>query len=185
MFALEAHDGRDGRALDCARRAYAAYDASHAHFIPYAHDIAWYITERGWYLRALPILRTVAELVWAPSDRIRVLANLALACGGASSEREFERVRVELSALLMTHEHADAIAAGYLGIAQGALHLSRWVVAAAAAKCAEEVAASRGQLDVRADAAMARESAIGERGPVVVVVVSVLVSNDGAAGAVG
>lgn len=164
LFALEAHDGRDGKALECARRAMDAYDAAHPQFVPFAHDVAWYLADRGLYLRALPLLRRVAPLVVEPVSRIRVLSNSALAAGGAGAEREFDSIRAELWALLIGNEQADSVPAGYLGIAEGALHLSCWRLAAAAAKCAEEEAAVRGQADVRADAAAAREAAIGEAG---------------------
>ncbi|HET7234531.1 MAG TPA: hypothetical protein VFJ16_31250 [Longimicrobium sp.] len=164
-FVFEALAGRDARALRFAESALSSYDREDPRWPLFAHDVGWYLLDRALYLPAFKVLRYVLSAVLDRGDRMRALSNFAIVASAVGDVRQYDSTCAELNTMIAAASNSDAVPRAYLGLAEGALHLSLWRRAFMLAECAFVEADARGQADVRAQAEALLRAAEEQRLP--------------------
>ena len=166
LFALETQAGRHAAALRHALAAYEAYGSCHPRLPRFAHDVAWYFVEAGYYLRALRLARSLAVAFNGHAEHVRALATLAHAAGGAGDLNTVVRVGRLVEHATRADVGSEPLANALTHLARGYLLAGMYSEAERAANRAVDVAASTGERVTLGEArAVALASARRERLP--------------------
>lgn len=148
LFVIAAHSGQHDEAEALARTAFESYDPENPRLPAFAHDVAYFWTERGQFAPALSVFRALLPHIHNPVDRLAGLGSIARAAGGAGTREVFDEVRPEIWKLVRSSDGGE-VAAGVLNdLARGASSLGDWSEAEEAARVAEELASARQQAEV-------------------------------------
>lgn len=139
-------------AEECAQNAFRAYGPTHSNVQILAHDVAYLWNIRGHFQRALPVFRALLPHFDQPQARIRVLAGIGRAAGGASHREQFFSAWHELQRITPAIERSPSVPASLLQITYGAAALHEWELAEGAAEYAFQTALDRGEVDIVAEA---------------------------------
>lgn len=138
-----------------ARLALAAYGPNHANVPALAHDLAYLWLNQGYPARALSVFRAILpHFDSRPRDRTRVLASIAHAAAATGDATLFNESCGQVWETLRDPAVVAAMGSCLLELAYGSIALARWGVAEHLASTVQQVALSRGEVDViaRADA---------------------------------
>ncbi len=135
-----------------AQKAFYAYGPTHANVRVLAHDVAYLWNIRGHFQRALAVFRALLPHFDQPQARIRVLAGIGRAAGGASHREQFFAAWNELQRITPAIERSPSVPASLLQITYGAAALQEWELAEGGAEYALRTALDRGEADVVAEA---------------------------------
>jgi tetratricopeptide (TPR) repeat protein len=141
------------RAEALCQAASPFYIAGHPRLLQFAHDIAYFWIEQGYFARALPVVQQLLAFFHVPHERLKVLASTARAAAACGRRELFERLWIEANSMIPELEDTSTLAAALVEIAIGASSLGDWEHAAAAATEAQAAAQKREEADVefRAD----------------------------------
>lgn len=157
----------DGNAREAEMHAISAlrwYGMGHPRLPSLAHDLAVFWMNRGKFRRALPVLRAVQPHIQGVQENLLTLGSIARAAGAVGDRATFDGVWNELRTVLDRSESEfEGIAvlpsSVLLAVAQGAESLGEWERAERAADRALELAAQRGEAEVRIRAETVRDAA--------------------------
>ncbi|HEX8273331.1 MAG TPA: tetratricopeptide repeat protein [Longimicrobiaceae bacterium] len=136
------------KAEEFGKSAFNAYGAGHRMIPALAHDIAYFWITRGQFHRALPVFQALLPHFQQPENRLRVLATLARAAGGAQERQAFHGAWAEAWSMAAELEQSTALTTSLLEMAYGAVSLAEWALASEAAGQASSRARERGEVDV-------------------------------------
>jgi tetratricopeptide (TPR) repeat protein len=136
----------------CAQKAFYAYGPTHPNVRVLAHDVAYLWNIRGYFLRALPVFRALLPHFDQPQARIRVLAGIGRAAGGASHREQFLSAWNEVQRITPAIERFPSVPASLLQITYGAAALQEWEIAERGGEYALRTALDRGEADIVAEA---------------------------------
>jgi tetratricopeptide (TPR) repeat protein len=155
--------GHPRRAQDYARKAFDAYGTSHERLPVLAHDVAYFWSTRGDFMRALPVFRAVLAWITRPADRLLVFANIARAAGGMGDREAFEEAWTQTTEMIEGDEVRETAAQAWLDLAHGAASAGAWKRAEESASRAGELARERRESRIRSQADELLESARSEQ----------------------
>jgi tetratricopeptide (TPR) repeat protein len=130
------------------RAALEAYRPGHPRLPTLAHDVAWIWIDRGYFARALSVLRVLPPLFAAPHERVMALGSAARAAGACGDQDLFTSYHDEVWEHVHASPSGQGVASALFEVANGALDLGDWDKAANALRHAENVARARGEQDV-------------------------------------
>jgi tetratricopeptide (TPR) repeat protein len=165
LFVLTDEGDEDaGEAEMHAMNALHWYGMGHPRLPSLAHDLAVFWMNRGRFRKALPVLRAVQPHIRGVRENLLTLGSIARAAGAVGDQVTFDRVWDELRTELGQSESGlerTAVLPGsvLLAVAQGAESLGEWDRAERAADCALQVAAERGEAEVKIRAKAVRDAA--------------------------
>lgn len=136
------------RAEALCQAASPFYIAGHPRLPQFAHDIAYFWIEQGYFARALPVVRQLLAFFQVPHERLKVLASTARAAAACGRRELFERLWIEANSLIPELQDTSTLAAAMVEIAIGASSLGDWEHAEAAATQAQAAAQKREEADV-------------------------------------
>ena len=136
----------------CAQKAFYAYGPTHSNVRILAHDVAYLWNIRGHFERALPVFRALLPHFDQPQARIRVLAGIGRAAGGANHREQFFSAWNEVQRITPAIERSPSVPASLLQITYGAAALQEWELAESGAEYALQTALDRGEADIVAEA---------------------------------
>ncbi|HEX8274018.1 MAG TPA: tetratricopeptide repeat protein [Longimicrobiaceae bacterium] len=144
------------RAEAFCHAASAFYTGGHPRLPQFAHDVAYFWIEQGYFARALTVVQQLLSHFHVPHERLKVLASTARAAAACGRRQLFERLWIEANSLIPELDDTSTLAAALVELAIGASSLGDWEHAAAAATQAHGAAQERGEADVqfRADAVL-------------------------------
>ena len=148
LFSVAVGLGNAEKAEEYGRAAFTAYGPGHRTVPALAHDIAYFWITRGQPRRALPVFQALLAHFRDSEDRLRVLATLARAAGGAHDRNTFQAAWNEVAAMAPDLEDTTALTTSLLELARGAASLAEWDLAEQAAARALSRAHARGEVDV-------------------------------------
>lgn len=163
LFVIAARSGQHDEAEALARTAFEAHDPEHARIPAFAHDVAYFWTERGQFAPALSVFRALLPHIHNPVDRLAGLGSIARAAGGAGNREALENVRPEIWKLVRSADGGEVAAEVLTDLARGAASLGEWSEAEEAARAAEEMAAARGQAEMEMKAQSILDAVRNER----------------------
>lgn len=152
LFGVAIGLGNADKAEEFGRAAFNAYGAGHRTVPALAHDIGYFWITQGQFHRALPVFQALLPHFQVPENRLRVLATLARAAGGAQDPAAFQRAWSEAWSMAAELEQSTALTTSLLEMAYGAVSLAEWDLASEAAGRALLRAGKRGEVDVVAPA---------------------------------
>lgn len=152
LFVNAAEGGDMAGAERHAAEALRAYGDAHHQLPRLAHDLGHFWTLQGHFSRALPVFEALLPHFPGPVERLLVLGSLARAAGGAGDTERFARAWAEAWTLAHSAAGAESAASALLDLAHGALGLDRRDLVETAARRALEIAAGRGEAQLRAQA---------------------------------
>jgi tetratricopeptide (TPR) repeat protein len=138
LFGIEFECGNFAEAHRYAVSAAECYAADDSNLVAFAHDVACFWMEQGYFAAALPVFRSVLRRV-APHHRPNVYGSIGRAAGSVGDTAEFDGARDALRA----SADAPGLAVACIALAQGALSLRRWEEARELAARAVELGRSR------------------------------------------
>ncbi len=169
-MALHAHfnvvlDGPNEQvAAGLARAAFEAY-GPHSPSLPrLAQDVAYWWITRGYFARALPVLRSTLPHLPYPSERLMVMGNVARAAGGLGDRETFREGWDECFDLLQNAASGEHAAQGLLDLSYGAASLGLWDKAEMAARAALDIGSQKGEARIRLTAESVIDSVRHHRG---------------------
>ncbi len=152
-------------AEELAASTLRAYGPSHPRLPIFAHDVAVFWMERGYYAPAITVFKALLPHLRRPADQAFLLANLARAAAGSLDRDLLEQSWRRAWEVISTANHVERTAAVFESLASSAAAMGEWERAVDAAESAIEVATARGETHVRASAeavlAAAREKGAG------------------------
>jgi tetratricopeptide (TPR) repeat protein len=148
LFSVAVGLGNAEKAEEYGRAAFTAYGSGHKTVPALAHDLGYFWITRGQFRRALPVFQALLPHFRDPENRLRVLATLARAAGGAHDQTTFQTAWNEAFAMATELEETTALTTSLLELARGAAGLSEWDLAEQAAVHALHRARTRGEVDV-------------------------------------
>ena len=158
LFVVYFEMGEWARAEEHARGAFEIYhQLSHPRLPMLAHDVAYLWLSRGYFARALNVLRALEPVMLHGEDRLRVLTSAIRAAGATRDEETFSRFWEEAWPLAVELGREKRYSSSaFLEMALGASSLSLWDRAREALEITLELARERGESDVvfRAEAAL-------------------------------
>lgn len=152
MMAIEVESENPTRAQDYAAAALRAYGPGHARLPALAHDAAALWLLQGQFARALPVFQAVLPHLERPAERLGVLSNVARAAAGAERREIFDDAWDQVWRSIREAATAPACSTALLNLAHGASLLGQWDRAEEAAIRAEQIAATRGESQIRFEA---------------------------------
>jgi tetratricopeptide (TPR) repeat protein len=157
LFNVLMWSGDLDRAEPFAVEAFEIYKDGHHRLASLAHDMALLWIKRGYFGRALTVLRELPIFFDRPEDRVRVLASLARAAGECGDSNLFDTAATESIALAQDDFVARHAAPAMLEIGLGAWSLGDWLRAETALENAIRLGGQMGERDVveKAEVAMA------------------------------
>jgi tetratricopeptide (TPR) repeat protein len=163
LFVIAARSGQHDEAEALARTAFEAHDPEHSRIPAFAHDVAYFWTERGQFAPALSVFRALLPHLRNPVDRLGSLGSVARAAGGVGNRELFDEVRPEIWSLVSAPDGGEIAADALIDLARGASSLGEWQEAEKAARTAEEMATERQQAQFALTAASVLASIRTER----------------------
>ena len=163
LFVIAAKSGQSDEAEALARTAFEAYDPENPRIPYFAHDVAYFWTERGQFGPALSVFKATLPHMVIPVDRLGGLGSLARAAGGAGDREAFDEVRPEIWKMVRSSDGGEVAAGVLTDLARGASSLGDWSEAEEAARVAEELASARQQAEVELTAQAILEAVRHER----------------------
>ncbi len=148
LFAIAVQGGQYDEAESLARTAFEAHDPEHARLPAFAHDVAYFWTERGQYAPALSVFKALMPHIKNPVDRLAGIGSIARAAGGAGNREMFDEARSEIWKLVRGPDGGERAAGALTDVARGAMSLGDWSEAEEAARVAQELASTRGQAQI-------------------------------------
>jgi hypothetical protein len=150
VVAVERNEVR--QAEEYAASALKAYGAGHPRLPFFAHDVAFFWIERGYFAPALTVLTALLPHFQQPTEQALVLAHIARAASGVRDSERFEDAWRRAWVLNMSAESAERAAAVFLALAEGAGAAADWDRAAQAAEHAIGIARAREESKIQASA---------------------------------
>jgi tetratricopeptide (TPR) repeat protein len=135
-------------ANDYAMAAFEIYKEGHPRLAALAHDVACLWMFRGYYSRALTVLKQLPPFIELPEERIRVLGVMARAAAACGESPTFEQAAHEVRALLLQAAGHPRAASALMEVAMGAILLAAWDEAEEFVSRAVEIATVTGQSDI-------------------------------------
>ncbi|HEV2149980.1 MAG TPA: tetratricopeptide repeat protein [Longimicrobiaceae bacterium] len=166
LFAVTAGLGNVAKAEEYGRSAFRAYGSDHKAIPALAHDLGYFWITQGEHQRALPVFQALRPHFRDAETRMRVLATLVHAAGGAREAAVFREAWTEAWDLTSKLEESTALTTSLLEMAYGAVKLSEWDLAHSAAVRALGRAGARGEIDVIVPAEQVLSSICTLRGQV-------------------
>ncbi|HEX2093648.1 MAG TPA: tetratricopeptide repeat protein [Longimicrobiaceae bacterium] len=157
VIAVERDQVRD--AEEMAAAALKAYGPGHPRLPFFAHDVAFFWMERGYFAPAITVLTALLPHFQRPIDQALVLAHIARAAGGVHDMEQFEKSWQKAFAIVTSTEPAEKSAAVYLALAYGAGAVADWERTAAVAEKAAEIATAREEEKIKVSAEALLEAA--------------------------
>lgn len=152
LFGVAIGLGNADKAEEFGKAAFNAYGASHRTVPALAHDIGYFWITQGQFHRALPVFLALLPHFQVPENRLRVLATLARAAGGAQERAAFQSAWAEAWSMAAELDESTALTTSLLEMAYGAVSLAEWALGSEAAGRALMRARQRGEVDVAAPA---------------------------------
>ncbi|MCA1791644.1 MAG: tetratricopeptide repeat protein [Thioalkalivibrio sp.] len=145
-----------------AQAAFEIYRDGHPRLPALAHDVACSWILRGFFSRALTVLKTLPSLIELPEERVKTWGSQARAAAACGEHDVFHRAVNEVWSLLEDPHTLPRSASALLEVAMGAKTIEAWDQAERAVTKAVEVASQTGEGDVL-DRAQEVLAAIAER----------------------
>jgi tetratricopeptide (TPR) repeat protein len=157
LFVLSTWSGELEAAEQFAREAFEIYRMGHDRLPSLAHDMAILWMMRGYFSRALFILRDLPAYITAPEERGRTLAALARAAAACGEREIFYDAREQAMEIFSDEFAARRAGPDFLELGRGASSLQEWAMAEEALQHALDLSMSTGEMDVcaRAEKALA------------------------------
>lgn len=152
LFLVSMEAGASSRAEEYAQAAFRAYGSGHPRLPALAHDIAYFWNLQGCFARALPVFQALLLHFHRAADRVRVLASVVRAAGGAGDLSTFADAWRESWELAPGLGPDPVLTTSFMQMAYGASSLADWELARQAAEQALLLARQRGEEDVVASA---------------------------------
>jgi tetratricopeptide (TPR) repeat protein len=164
LFVVATWGGQPEGADEYAQGAFEIYREGHPRLAALAHDVASLWIIRGYYSRALTVLRQLPPFIQLPDEQIKVWGALARAAASCRDLETYHRAANEIWTLQVDPETLPRAASALLELAMGASVLEEWDEAERAVGRAIEIAARTGEADIqfRAEEVLA---AINDRKP--------------------
>jgi tetratricopeptide (TPR) repeat protein len=161
LFVVATWGGEIEHADEYAQAAFEIYRDGHPRLPALAHDVASLWILRGYFSRALAVLRDLPPFFAAPEERIKVWGALARAAAACGERSTFRRAANEVRALGEDPETRPRAASALLETAIGASSLEVWDLAERTVKEALDIATVTGEADIqlRAEEVLAAISA--------------------------
>lgn len=151
------------RAEEHALAACEIYGGGHHRLAALAHDIAFLWIGRGYFARALPILRELIPFFAHSDEQLRIVASAARAAGACGDVEAFEAFWNTARRLVDAAPGGARVASALVELAMGASSLGAWDRALEWLERASAAAQERGEADVVARAELARAAVQSRR----------------------
>lgn len=140
--------GSRDNAEEYALAAFEIYRDGHPRLAALAHDVACLWMFRGYYARALTVLKQLPSFIELPEERVRVWGVTARAAAGCGDAATFHQAVDEVWSLLEATNGHPRSASAFLEVALGAMCLGEWEEAESSVSKAIELATETGQSDI-------------------------------------
>ena len=158
LFVVSSWAGELEEAELHAREAFEIYRGGHRRLPALAHDVASFWIMRGYFGRALSVLKVLPPYLELPEERIKVLGALARAAAACEDTETFDRASREVWTLANDPGVRPRAASALMETAVGASSMRDWDMVERAITTAVEIAEAAGELDVLVRAEAVREA---------------------------
>lgn len=148
LFVVATWGGGIEHADEYAEGAFEIYRDGHPRLAALAHDVAGLWMMRGYFSRALAVLKDLPQFFDAPEERIKVWGGLARAAAGCGERSIFRRAATEVLKLAEAPEVRPRAASALLETAIGASSVNAWELAERTVADALEIANATGETDI-------------------------------------
>lgn len=152
LFVIADEMGRDAQAEEYARQALRAYGPDHANLPAFAHDVAYFWMNRGYFARVLPVFQALMPHFAGKPEEIWVHAHVARAAGGVGNREIFRKAWVEVTRMTRDPLYSVKVPGALVEIAEGAASLGEWDRAEQTAEKAVAATRERGEMKLAARA---------------------------------
>lgn len=149
LFVVATWGGEIEHADEYAQAAFEIYREGHPRLPALAHDVASLWILRGYFSRALAVLKDLPQFFSAQEEQIKVWGALARAAAACDERSIFRRAAKEVRTLAEEPEVRMRAASALLETAIGASTLKAWDLAEQTVADALEIATSTGAADIR------------------------------------
>lgn len=152
LFVIAGQREQIREAEEFAAAALKAYGPRHERLPFFAHDVAVFWRERGYYVPALRVFDALMPHFRRPSDRAAILANTARAAAALGDRERFAAAWQQAWEIVTAEGDIEKSAAVFETLAASAASLGQWDQAVHAAERAVEISTTREEAQVRASA---------------------------------
>jgi len=163
LFVVGYQTERTEEAYEAARAAFRAYGPRHPRLPSLANDLGVYWLLQGRFALALEVFKAALPVIEHPCERLLTWGSLARAAGGVGEREEFDRAWDEIWSYAGDWQKRENAPWALLDAARGATTLRDWARAERAAVTARDLAQSRGEGHVVAEAETVLDSVARKR----------------------
>jgi len=150
LFTVAVKRNQTREAEELAASALRAYGVGHPRLPFFAHDVAVFWINQGFYGPALTVLSALQPHFQKPTEQALVLANIARAAAGANDMYRYKEAWQAASSLVANTEATEGVASIYIALANSAEAAGEWDDRATAAKHAVRLANARDEAGIKA-----------------------------------